>query len=79
MEHPVSWSSFIVLLIEVIVFTILELYDEEAKDNGINHHGFTRDVTAIKAFEETEKDKKKYLRDIVKFIGNFLLWKLKDF
>ena len=53
------------------MFTILELYNEE--DNSINHHGFTRDVSVIKAFEETEKDKKKYLRDIAKFIGNFLL------
>ena len=66
-----SWSSFIVLLIKVIVFTILELYNEE--DDGINHHGFTRDVSVKKAFGETEKNKKKYLRDIVKFIGNFFL------
>ena len=55
------------------MFTILELYNEEAENNGINHHGFTRDVSVKKAFGEKEKNKKKYLRDIVKFIGNFFL------
>ena len=86
MGHPVSWSSFIVLSIKVIVFTILELYNEEAENNGVNHHGFTRDVSIVKPFEETEKNneeteknKKKYLRDIVKFIGNFFLWKTQRF
>ena len=59
MGHPVSWSSFIVLSIKVIVFTILELYNEEAENNGVNHHGFTRDVSIVKPFEETEKTMKK--------------------
>ena len=57
------------------MFTIHEFLNED--DDNINHHGFTRDVSIVKAMGETEKIPKTNLKNIAKFIGNFLSWKTK--
>ena len=57
------------------MFTIHEIFNED--DDNINHHGFNRDVSNVKAFGETEKTPKIDLKHIAKFIGKFLSWKTK--
>ena len=57
------------------MFTILEIVNED--DDIINHHGFNRDVSIVKALGETEKAQKTNLKNIAKFIGNFKSWKTK--
>ena len=57
------------------MFTIHEIFNED--DDNINHHGFNRDVSGVKAFGDTEKTPKTNLKNIAKFIGNFLSRKTK--
>ena len=47
------------------MFTIHEIFNED--DDNINHHGFNRDVSNVKAFGETEKTPKIDLKNIAKF------------
>lgn len=48
------------------MFTILEIFNE---DDNINHHGFSRDVTIVKALAETKNKTKLNLQNIAMFIG----------
>ena len=51
------------------MFTIHEIFNED--DDNINHHGFNRDVSSVKALGEKQKTPKTNLKNIAKFIGNF--------
>ena len=70
-----SQCIWTVNLIKVVVFTLIEIYND---DNSINHHGFERKVTDVKKLKMTKNEnnlmrhKKRNMKYIAKILGKFL-------